>query len=65
MMGNLRKNGSKPVMVIVPYSSADSYKMALKDIRTFQEYGVPAFTSIERAARALRNSYDYYRRRER
>jgi len=64
LMGNLRKSTPKPVMTIVPYSTPENMEKALKDMKTYQESGVPAFPSIERGARALKNAYDYYRNKK-
>jgi len=60
----LRKKTTKPVMAVV-YSpfSAGGVQEARRIIKKLQDGGVPAFTTIERAAVALRNALDYYRLR--
>lgn len=63
LMGDVRKSTSKPVMAIVSYVSPEEMKASRDATRKFQEKGVPAFISMERGARALRNALDYYRRK--
>jgi acyl-CoA synthetase (NDP forming) len=59
---NLRRRSSKPVLAAVysPFSSG-GVQEARRIIKKLQEGGVPAFSTIERASRALRNAIDYYR----
>jgi acyl-CoA synthetase (NDP forming) len=64
LITHLRKSSPKPVMTIVPTSNPDVIEAAMQDMKTYQEGGVPAFSSIERSARALRNACEYYRHRE-
>ncbi len=58
----LRKRTSKPVMAAVssPFSTG-GVQEARRVIKKLQENGVPAFTTVERAAAALKNALDYYR----
>ena len=58
---DLRKRTSKPVMAAVyaPFS-AGGVQEARRIIKKLQESGVPAFVTVERAAAALRNVFDYY-----
>jgi acyl-CoA synthetase (NDP forming) len=63
-MGNIREKSSKPVMAIVFFSTPEEMRSARETTQKFQERGVPAFPSIERGARALRNVLDYYRHKE-
>jgi len=63
-MGKIREKSSKPVMAVVVYSTPEEMQGAREATRLFQGKGVPAFPSIERGARALRNALDYYRRKE-
>lgn len=58
----LRKSTSKPVMAAVssPFSTG-GVQEARRIIKKLQENGVPAFTTVERAAAALKNALDYYR----
>jgi acetate---CoA ligase (ADP-forming) len=63
LMTDLRKRTSKPLMAIVTYSNPDQMKKAIELTREFQENDVPVFSSIERGSRALRNAFQYYRRR--
>ncbi len=60
LMGNIRKKSSKPVMAIVLFSTPEEMQAAREATQRFQERGVPAFLSMERGARALRNALNYY-----
>jgi acyl-CoA synthetase (NDP forming) len=64
LLGNIKEKSSKPVMAIVPFSTPEEMRGAGDATRQFQERGVPAFPSMERGARALKNTLDYYRNRE-
>lgn len=64
VMVDLRTKTQKPLMAVVPFSSPEQMQNALDARKEFQDGNVPAFTSIERCARALKNAYDYYQRRE-
>jgi acyl-CoA synthetase (NDP forming) len=58
---NMSKNCSKPVLAVVPYlSSSEDMKQAKDIAQKFQGSGIPAFDNVERAARALKNAWDYY-----
>jgi acyl-CoA synthetase (NDP forming) len=61
---DLRQKTKKPVLVAVysPFSSG-GVQEARRIIKKLQEGGVPAFSTIERAAKALRNAIAYYRYR--
>ena len=59
-MNDLRKRASKPVMVIVFFSTPDGVREARDIMLQFQEIDIPAFPSIERGAFALKNALDYY-----
>ncbi|MFC1977527.1 CoA-binding protein [Chloroflexota bacterium] len=61
MMRHVRESTSKPLMVFVFLHSPNAFNEARDVILRFQETGIPAFASIERGARALRNVFDYYR----
>ncbi len=60
-MGEIKEQSSKPVMAVVAFSTPEEMQGAREATRLFQEKGVPAFPSIERGARALKNALDYYR----
>ena len=62
-MANIKQKSSKPVMAIVTYSTPEEMQGSMEAMMLFQEKGVPAFPSIERGAKALKNAYDYYRAR--
>jgi acyl-CoA synthetase (NDP forming) len=62
-MGDIKKKSSKPVMAVVSYSTPEEMTGAMEAIHLFQEQGVPAFPSMERGAKALRNAYEYYLRK--
>jgi acyl-CoA synthetase (NDP forming) len=59
---DLRKRTKKPVLATVysPFSSG-GVQEARRIIKRLQDGGVPAFSTIERAAKALRNTMQYYR----
>ena len=58
----LRQRTKKPVLAAVysPFSSG-GVQEARRIIKKLQDGHVPAFSTIERAAKALRNAIDYYR----
>ncbi len=60
----LRKRSKKPVLATVysPFSSG-GVQEARKTIKALQDGGVPAFSTIERAAKALKNAMEYYKER--
>jgi acyl-CoA synthetase (NDP forming) len=60
-MAEIKQKSSKPVMAIVTYSTPEEMQGSMDAMMLFQEKGVPAFPSIERGAKALRNALDYYR----
>ncbi len=58
----IRDKSKKPVLVILPRTS---YEEDLKEARDlFVNAGFPVFSSITSAAKALRNTVEYYKRRE-
>ncbi|MDD5191212.1 MAG: CoA-binding protein [Dehalococcoidales bacterium] len=61
----LRKRSRKPVLAVVysPFSSG-GVSEARKTIKALQEGGVPAFSTLERAAKALKNTMEYYQARK-
>ena len=61
LLGDMRKSTPKPVMAIVPFVTPEELKETRDATRKFQTMGVPAFSSMERGARALKNVLDYYR----
>jgi len=61
---NIRKKTAKPVLAVINYSTPEEMKAATEVIPRFQDGGVPLFPSMERGAAALKNTLDYYRRRE-
>ena len=63
-MGYIREKSLKPVMAVVSFSTPEEMQGAREATKKFQERGVPAFPSIERGARALRNALDYYQHKE-
>jgi len=60
LINQLRKKTSKPVMVFVFLFTPDAAKEARDITVKFQEIGIAAFPSIERGARALKNTVDFY-----
>lgn len=61
MMDEIKKKTSKPVMAIVSYSTDEGMRRARDIIKKFQQRNIPAFPTMKRGARALRNALDYYR----
>lgn len=59
-MADVKQKSSKPVMAIVTYSTPEEMQGSMDAMLLFQEKGVPAFPSIERGAKALKNAFDYY-----
>ena len=59
-MTDIRKRAPKPVMAIIPFSSPKEMRRAGEITQKFQDHDVPAFPSIKRGARALKNTLDYY-----
>ncbi|MEE8413960.1 MAG: CoA-binding protein [Dehalococcoidales bacterium] len=64
LLDEISRMTSKPVMSIVAFGTPDEMKAGIEATRKFQQRGVPAFPSVERGARALRNAYEYYRHKE-
>jgi len=60
IIADIKERTSKPVMAVLLYLSSPENMRRAKDIaQKFQENGIPAFDTVERAARALRNTLDY------
>jgi len=55
------KRQSKPLITMVFLNTPDSQREVKDIIMKIQERGIPAFPSIPRGARALKNAFDYYR----
>jgi acyl-CoA synthetase (NDP forming) len=60
LMADIRGRSPKAVVAIVPYSTADEMRQARELTQRFQKRGIPSFPSIERGARALKSTFDYY-----
>ena len=61
LMTSIRETSSKPVMAILSHSfSPGAVEQAGSIIQKLQDGGVPTFITLERGARALRNTLDYY-----
>ena len=60
LMAGIRERTSKQVVVIVSFSGSEEMRRAREATKKFQEKRIPAFPSVERGARALRNALDYY-----
>lgn len=61
MMTDVRDHWKKPAMSIIASSNIEDLKIADMSQQKFQEKGIPVFPTIERGARAMKNTYDYYR----
>jgi acyl-CoA synthetase (NDP forming) len=64
MTADLKTKTDKPILTIITYHSFEEIPVVQEAVAKLQAAGVPAFTSIERGAVALRNAYEYYRRRD-
>lgn len=60
LMAEIKARSPKTLTVIIPYSTPEEMRRARELTQKFQGRGVPAFPSIERGARALKNALDYY-----
>jgi acyl-CoA synthetase (NDP forming) len=60
LMAEIKARSPKTLTVIIPYSTPEEMRRARELTQRFQGRGIPAFPSIERGARALKNALDYY-----
>ncbi|MDO8686973.1 MAG: CoA-binding protein [Dehalococcoidales bacterium] len=61
---DIKQRTAKPVMAVISYSFLpQDVERARGIIQELQDGGVPTFLSVERGARALKNTLDYYRSR--
>ncbi|MBW2622107.1 MAG: CoA-binding protein [Deltaproteobacteria bacterium] len=58
MLEDLKKETDKPIMVMVYFSTPAAEQEARPIMLKFQEKGIPAFSTIERCARALKNAHE-------
>ncbi len=65
MLVELRRRTRKPLAVIFSYYTPENAVASRQAAARLREGGVPAFVSLERGARALRNALEYYRLRQR
>jgi len=63
LLEDLKNGTKKPVMALVYFSHPSAEEEARGIILRLQERGIPAFPSILRGARALKQALDYYRTR--
>ena len=63
LLADIGKRNSKAVVAVVSYSAPDQMRAARDATKSFQKSGIPTFPSMERAALALRNTLEYYRRK--
>ncbi len=63
LLADIRDGASKPVMAVVSYSTPEEMRTARKATERFQKKGIPVFPSMERGALALRNTLQYYTRK--
>ena len=58
---SMRKTTFKPMMAILPYQFLpENVHQVREAAQKLQDGGIPAFTTIERGAIALRNALEYY-----
>ncbi len=60
MLEELKNNTEKPVMAIVYFSTPAAEQEARPIMLKLQEKGIPAFSSIQRCARALKNALNFH-----
>jgi len=60
LMAEIKARSPKTLTVIIPYSTPEEMRRARELTKRFQGGGIPAFPSIERGARALKNALNYY-----
>jgi acyl-CoA synthetase (NDP forming) len=60
LLEDLKKETEKPVMALVYFSNPKAEEEARSIMLKLRERGIPAFPSIQRGARALRNALDYH-----
>jgi acyl-CoA synthetase (NDP forming) len=61
LLDDIKKATQKPVMALVYFSTHNAEEVARGIMLKLREKGIPAFPSVERGARALKNALDYYR----
>ncbi len=60
----MRQRTTKPVMVILPFiTTPEEMQKARQASTKLRDNGIPAFFTMERGARALKNALDYYSRK--
>ncbi len=64
MTADLKARTDKPIISIINYHSLEELPVVKEAVSKFQERGIPTFPSIERGAKALRNTFEYYRMRD-
>jgi len=64
ILDDLKKATDKPVMALVYFSTPNAEEEARNIILKIQKRGIPAFPSIGRGARALKNTLEYYKTKE-
>jgi len=57
---HIKDRTSKPLMAFVFLFTPDAPREKREIIARYQELGIPAFPSIERGVRALKNAFDYH-----
>lgn len=64
MLTEIRSRTAKPVAVILSHDIPEAWKEVREAIERLRDRGIPAFTTLERGARAMRNALDYHSRKE-
>ena len=60
-LASVREKNSKPVLAIASFSTPTEMRRVRNISQEFLKGGIPTFTSMEKAAFALRNALEYYR----
>ena len=55
---DFRKKRSKPIVVVLPPGSAETGRLEIEDM--LSRAGIPVYPTMERAAKAIRNVYQYF-----
>ena len=60
---NIKKKTSKPLLAVLSYVTPEEMKEMVEVIPRYQDDGIPVFSSMNRAAIALKNALDYHKPR--
>ena len=64
MLIDIRNRSKKPVATILGFASPEAYKETMDFTLKLRDGGIPTFPNLHRGAQALKNTLEYYRRKE-